>query len=150
MPLDFEDFPGLGVAATRVNRADHPVDATGPATALHTMVPSIPGVVQPNGALRYPLVFISWLILPIIHPGNDIPNITPLGDFIVHAQRLGAALERCILGGLDTTACTASVARARIKRIGKRIYEIDPGPFTINNIQQGAMRSSNSFRYTSI
>ena len=130
MPLDFEAFPGLNLGALRVARANHPVDATGPAAALNTMVPSIPGVALANGALRYPLEFICWLFLPIVHPGNDIPVATALGDFIVHAQRFGVAFERCILGGLDTSACTASVARARIKRIGMRIFETDPAPFT--------------------
>ena len=72
MPLDFQQFPGLGLAASRLARGNHNVEATGPALALQTMVPAIPPAPQANGAMSYPLVFIMWLILPIIRPGDDI------------------------------------------------------------------------------
>ena len=130
MPLTFELFPGLGMAAIRVARADHPVDATGPAMGLANMIPAIPAVAQGNGALRYPLVFIYWLLLPIVHWGPDIPDGTILADFIVGIGRCGTALERCILGGLDMSPCTVSVARARIKRLGIRLFALDPAAFT--------------------
>ena len=131
MPLAFTAHPGLGMAAIRVARDDHPVDATGPAMGLRNMIPAIPAVPQANGALRYPLVFVYWLILPIVHWGADIPGGTVLADFIVGVERCGTALERCILGGLDMSPCTISVARARIKRLGVRIFQLDPAPFTV-------------------
>ena len=88
---------------------------------------------QANGVLRYPLVFVAWLLLPVIRPGNDVPDATLLADVILHVARLGVAFERCILGGLDTSACTPSVARARIKRLGLRLAVLDPAPFTAVN-----------------
>ena len=130
MPLDFLPQPGIGVMQARVNRGDHAVDATGPCMSLQTMVPSITAVQVANGMLRYPLVFIYWLLLPIIRPGADVPDATLLADFVLHVARLGVAFERCILGGLDTSPCTPSVARARSKKIGLRLVAIDPGPFS--------------------
>ena len=118
------------MAQIRVARDDHPVDATGPAMGLSNMVPAVPAIAQANGALRYPLVFIYWLILPIVHWGADIPGGTVLADFLVGVERCGTALERCILGGLDMSPCTISVARARIKRLGIRLFQLDPAPFT--------------------
>ena len=109
---------------------DHPVDATGPCQALRTMVPAVPPVILPTGELRYPLVFIYFLFLPIIHPGADIPDATMWVDFLVAVARCGVAFERCLLGGLDTSACTVSVARARLKRLGIRLFLADPAPFT--------------------
>ena len=117
----------------RINRGEHTVDASGPCMSLQTMVPSIIAMPQANGVLRYPLVFVAWLLLPVIRPGNDVPDATLLADVILHVARLGVAFERCILGGLDTSACTPSVARARVKRLGLRLAVIDPAPFTAVN-----------------
>ena len=97
---------------------------------LSTMIPAVPAIAQANGLLRYPLVFIYWLLLPIVHWGADIPDGTFVADFIIGIERCGTALERCILGGLDMSPCTVSVARARIKRLGVRIFQLDPAPFT--------------------
>ena len=130
MPLDFLPQPGIAMMQARVNRADHAVDASGPCMSLQAMVPSIAPAQLANGLLRYPLVFIYWLLLPIIRPGADVPGATPLADFVLHVARLGVAFERCILGGLDTSPCTPSVARARIKKLGLRLVASDPGPFT--------------------
>ena len=41
---------------------------------LSTMIPAVPAIAQANGLLRYPLVFIYWLLLPIVHWGADIPD----------------------------------------------------------------------------
>ena len=113
MPLDFEQHPGLGIEAVRVARGPHHVYATGPALVLGTMVPAVPAIPQANGSLRFDLAYIDWLILPVIRPGGDIPPNVALAENVVHPSRLGTALERCVLGGLDTSACTPSVARAR-------------------------------------
>ena len=129
MPLDFEAHPGLGIEAVRNARGPHPVYATGPAMVLGTMVPAVPPIPQANGSLRFDLAFVDWLVLPVIRPGDDIPGAVALAENVVHPARLGTALERCILGGLDTTACTPSVARARIKRVGMRLYATTPLPF---------------------
>ena len=93
MPLAFEAFPGLGIAAVRVARGDHPVDATGPAMGLSNMIPAVPAIAQANGALRYPLVFLYWLLLPIVHWGADIPGGTFLADFISSALNAAEPLQ---------------------------------------------------------
>ena len=82
--LHSPSWAGLGIAAVRVARGDHPVDATGPAMGLNNMIPAVPAIAQANGAL-----FIYWLLLPIVHWGADIPGGTFVADFIVGVERCG-------------------------------------------------------------
>ena len=118
MPIDFVAFPGIvALANLRAARADHPVDLSGPALALQQLCPAIVGIPQGPGIIRYPLVAVYWLILPVVRAGADIMPGVVLADFVVHAQRCGVAFERCLAGGLSVSPCTPSVARRRIKRV---------------------------------
>ena len=94
MPFDYTPHPGLNLQQTRQARGPHDVVVTGPALALATLLPSLPGVPQGAGALTWPCVMIYWLFLPIIKPGGDYPNGTLLSDFLIHVSRLGVAFER--------------------------------------------------------
>ena len=133
MPLDFTLHLGLGPMALRAARGDHDVVVTGPSLALQRMIPSLSPMINAAGLVMYPLQVVLWLILGVTRPGADIPAGTLMAEWVVHVQRLGAAFDRCILGGLDTSACTPSVARVRLKRLGARLFALDPAPFTVLN-----------------
>ena len=132
MPFDFVTLPGLTMQQQRAARGPHPIMVSGPALALSQMLPSLPGAPAAGGAnaLLWPCVVLYWLLLPVIHIGNDVPNGARMAEFLVHAQRLGVAFERLIVGGLRLEPCTPSVARARIKRLGIRLFMTDAAPFT--------------------
>lgn len=62
MPFAFTDHPGLGFAALRAARNDHPVVVSGPAKAIASMVPAIGAAALPNGDYLIPLVAAAWLV----------------------------------------------------------------------------------------
>ena len=89
MPLDFEHHDGLDDAELRLARLDHPVEATGVAKVLGTMIPAFEPTRLANGRLLFQLRQIQWLLLVVIWPGDDVPASTLLFGCIIHVRRLG-------------------------------------------------------------
>ena len=129
MPFAFEDFPGVIGDQLRTARGDHRVAVTGLALTLLTMIPSL--FHQQVGGItfvEYPL--LCWLLLGVIRVAPVIPPNTPLARYIVSVIRLGVAFEHLLANGLNTAACSMSVTRGRIKRLGMKLAVNEPGPYT--------------------
>ena len=103
---------------------------TGPSVVLATMIPTFGARMHPDGSASFLLRQIQWLLLVVIRPGADIPLNTLLRDLIIDVGRLGAAFDMLVANRLDTSPCSPSVARARIKALGMRLAVGDPIPFT--------------------
>ena len=130
MPFAFEDSPGLAGDNLRRARRLHDVQLTGPSVALSTMVPAFKPIMHADGSASILLRQAQWLLLGIICPGGDVDPDALLVDVIIHVNRLGVAFDRLVQGQLDTTACSPSVARARVKTLGMKLMLVDPAPFT--------------------
>ena len=140
MPANFADIQGLAGAQLIAARGEHEVELTGPTRELVVMVPSIrvapalgqlaaPGVLAQIELVTLPS--LAWLMLAALYPGDDIPAGQLLIEGLVLPQRFGAAFDRCVLAGMDTTACTASVARERLRAMAAQTRGTDPVPFTV-------------------
>ena len=129
MPFAFTTHPGLIGDQLTIARVDHKAVVTGAALTLLTMITSLP--YQQFGAVTtIDLPFLCWLLLGVIRLSNHIPPNTAIAQCIINVSRLGIALEHMLTNGLDTTPCSASVARTRVKRLGVQLAASDPTPFT--------------------
>ena len=129
MPFAFENFRGVVGDQLRLARGNHRVAVTGLALTLLTMIPSLSH--QQVGGItyvEYPL--ICWLVMGVIRVSPAIPLNTRLARYIVEVARLGTAFEHLLANRLNTAACSASVARGRIKRLGMKLAVNSPDPFT--------------------
>ena len=113
MPLAFEDLPGLQGDQLRLARQGHSVIATGPALALATMVPSLRSTAIDAHTISFDLREIQLLLVGTLRPAANFPRSRKLHSAIIHATRMGVALDRIISSGVDTSPCSASVARCR-------------------------------------
>jgi hypothetical protein len=129
MPLDFEDVPGVIGNGLRLARRSHDVVATGPCVAIATMIPAFNAQMQLDGSAILQLRQVQWLLLVVIRPGDDLPAGLLVVDALVHVNRLGAAFERLVMGQLDTSPCSPSVARAKVKKLGMQLMIVDHIPF---------------------
>ena len=94
------------------------------------MITSLP-YQQLEAVTTIDLPFLCWLLLGVIRLSNHIPPNTAIAQCIIHVSRLGIALEHMLTNGLDTTPCSASVARIRVKRLGVQLAGSYPIPFTV-------------------
>ena len=81
-----------------------------------------------------PYSFVAWLLLPsLVVARSELPMQPKLYRFIVDAGRLGAALAAMLTRfGLDTAACSPSVARARMRALSTHARTaIDATPFVV-------------------
>ena len=129
MPLAYDAHPAAGNALNRA-RAQHDVTATGPCCALHTMIPSFMGAVQPNSDVRFTQWRIFWLGLAVIRPGPDLNPATLLVAVRVGIARIGAALDLILLHPqMNLNACSPAVARRRVASMASTIFTDNPLPF---------------------
>ena len=128
MPMAFANIPGLAGFALVIARAAHNVICTGPSAVIATFIPEFRAIPQPAGnAFAVALPRIMWLLLAIIRVAPGFPLGSLLVASMIHVQRLGAAFEACIAAGLNTSACSASVARKRIRRKAAELIASNPG-----------------------
>ena len=74
MPLSFAAIPGLAGAALVIARGPHPVEATGAAIVLATMVPAYLAVAGPANNFFFEFTQIYWLLLPIVLADVGFPR----------------------------------------------------------------------------
>ena len=130
MPFAFTQHPGQIGDQLTIARGDHRAVVTGAALTLLTMITSLPHQ-QVGAVITIDFPFLCWLMLGVIRLSAHIAPNTNIAQCIVHVSRLGIALEHMLTNGLDTTPCSASVARTRVKRLGVQLAGADPIPFTI-------------------
>ena len=130
MPLAFDNMPGLAGNMLVAARNEHDIVASGPCLVLGSFIPEFQGVA---GALANTLLFafwrVYWLLLAIIRPGPAFNRNTRLIAAAINVNRLGVAFEACIAQGLNTAACSASVARKRLRRKAAEVFLVNPAPF---------------------
>ena len=119
MPLAFAAIPGLAGFPLVVARGLHPVEATGAAVVLATMVPAFLAIAGPGPAISFFFEFpqVYWLLLPAILADAGFPRNGDAVSMTVIVTRLGVAVECLIANGLNTAPCSPSVARKRIHRL---------------------------------
>ena len=116
MPFAFTQHPGQNGDQLTIARGDHRAVVTGAALILLSMITSLP-YQQVGAVVTIDFPFLCWLMLGVTSLSALIAPNTTIAQYIIHVSRLGIALEHVLTNGLDTTPCSASVARIRVKRL---------------------------------
>ena len=131
----FVQAQGRHGAVLRQARGNHELEVRGPSARLGLLLPHTTTTTSqsPQGTpltVRVPYLLACWLVLGCLLVSDEVRNLY-LYEYVIGAERIGAALD-CLLGSYDDLEPhTPSVLRRRLLALATVLRAEQPGVFTV-------------------